>query len=291
MVKVLQMDHETLYEYDRAVLCSSHLAHLGARDTARQRWLTHRLSIEPEPTSLQERVDMFGNKVLAFSVEREYRRLRVFCEGTAEVGRQHVPSVAPSWEETARRARTDLEAAKYLFNSPYAPGEATIANYARASFTPGRSVLEAAAEIMSRIHRDCRYVPGATKIGDPPAAVLRMRQGVCQDFAHLMIACMRAFGVPCRYISGYLRTYPPPGEQKLVGCDATHAWCAVWAGGEEWIEFDPTNDILAGFDHIVLAWGRDFGDVSPLKGVITGGGNSILRVAVNVNELEKESEP
>lgn len=288
MATLLRMDHETMYEYDLPVLCSSHLAHLSSRDTGRQQWICHNLRIEPEPTSMQERIDMYGNKVLAFSVEREHRRFRVFCEGIAKICEQTLPGNPPAWEEISRQSRENLEAAKYLFSSPYAPNDNTIRNYAKQSFEPGRTIIDVASEIMSRIYSDCKYTPGATKIGDTPAAVLRMRKGVCQDFAHLMIACMRCFGIPCRYISGYLRTYPPPGRQKLVGCDATHAWCSVWTGGDSWVEFDPTNNIIVGMDHIVLAWGRDFGDVSPLKGVITGGGNSILRVAVNVNEVKEE---
>ncbi|MGN0845200.1 MAG: transglutaminase domain-containing protein [Kiritimatiellia bacterium] len=290
MTKLLAIDHETTYEYEADVLCSSHLAHLCGRDTPRQRWLQRRFAAVPEPAALQNRIDIFGNTATAFAVECAYRRFSVTCGGLAEVGEQHLPDATPPWEEVAAAAPHDLEAAKYLFESPFAPVDATVRGYARESFAPGRAVRETAEELMHRIHADCRYAPGTTRIGDPPAAILRMRQGVCQDFAHVMVAAMRAFGIPCRYVSGYLRTYPPPGMPKLVGCDATHAWCAVWCGGDAWLELDPTNDRLADSDYPVLAWGRDFGDVSPLKGVISGGGKSLLKVAVNVNEREEKNE-
>lgn len=280
----LKVDHETAYAYAEPVLCSNHLAHLQPRDTARQHWLAHEIRIEPEPTCVQERLDLYGNRALAFSVEREYRSFRVVTAGTVDVSDQQVPSVSSPWETVAAAVPQHLEAAMYAFASPYALFDETVRLYAARSFPEGRPILESCTDLMARIHADFRYAPGVTRIGDQPPEILRLRQGVCQDFAHLMIACLRSLGLPCRYVSGYLRTYPSPGQPKLVGCDATHAWVAAWCGPEgDWVEFDPTNDRLAGEDHVVLAWGRDFGDVSPLKGVVTGGGNSTLRVAVNVD--------
>lgn len=283
----LKIDHETSYAYELPVLWSSHLAHLTPRETARQKWVSHRILIEPEPTVLQERVDIFGNRLLAFSVEREYQSFRVFAEGEVEVVAEKPPETSPSWEqivETLKTGAADLDAVQYAFSSPYAQTDETVRRYAAPSLSPERPVHEVAADLMHRVHADCRYAPGVTRIGDQPADILRMRQGVCQDFAHLMVAALRSWGLAARYVSGYLRTYPPPGQQKLVGCDATHAWVSVWCG-DRWIEYDPTNDIFAGEDHVVIAWGRDFGDVSPLKGVITGGGASTLRVGVNVNPI------
>lgn len=282
----LRVDHETSYVYEQDVLCSSHLAYLRPRNTDRQRWLKHEILIEPEPTCRQVRTDIFGNEALAFAVEREYRSFRVATSGEVEVDAQAPVAGTPAWEDVAAEVVRSLEASKTAFASPYAHVDETVRTYARASFGRGRPVFDVARDLMTRIHADCRYAPGTTRIGDQPADILRMRQGVCQDFAHLMVAALRSHGLSCRYVSGYLRTYPPPGMPKLVGCDATHAWVSVWCGPERgWIEFDPTNDRLAGEDHVVLAWGRDFGDVSPLKGVITGGGNSTLRVAVNVDAV------
>lgn len=280
----LKVDHETVYTYSDPVLCSNHLAHLQPRDTARQHWLSHRLTVDPEPTSVQDRVDLYGNRAMAFSVECEYTVFRVVTEGVVEVSEQRAVAASCPWEAVASAVPRSLEAAMFAFQSPYAQFDESIRTYARRSFPAGRPVFEACSDLMTRIYTDFRYAPGTTRIGDQPPDILRRRQGVCQDFAHVMIACLRSLGLSCRYVSGYLRTYPPPGQPKLVGCDATHAWVAAWSGPDEgWVEFDPTNNRLAGADHVILAWGRDFGDVSPLKGVVTGGGSSTLRVAVNVD--------
>lgn len=280
----LRVDHETVYTYSDPVLCSNHLAHLQPRDTGRQHWLSHRLTIEPEPTSVQDRVDIYGNRAIAFSVEREYKVFRVVTEGVVDVADPAEVADDCPWEAVASAVPRHLELSMFAFASPYASFDETIRSYARQSFSADRSVFAACSELMTRIYTDFRYAPGTTRIGDQPPELLRRRQGVCQDFAHVMIACLRSIGLPCRYVSGYLRTYPPPGQAKLVGCDATHAWVAAWCGPQDgWVEFDPTNNRLAGADHVVLAWGRDFGDVSPLKGVVTGGGYSTLRVAVNVD--------
>mgnify|MGYP000848171334 CR=1 FL=1 len=288
---VYRVDHETVYEYTLPVVISQHLAHMQPREVPRQKWLEHFIEIDPEPTARQERTDFFGNRALAFSIEREHTRFRFFASGTVEVGSEPVPEVSPAWEtvaETALHPETpaEFEAAKYAYTSPLAVWDESVRNYAAESFRPRRSLLEGAGELMTRIHEDCIYAPGSTRIGALPPEILRERRGVCQDFAHLMIGCMRSLRLPCRYVSGYLLTHPPAGQPKLIGADATHAWVAVFVPGYGWVEFDPTNNVSGTEEHIIIGWGRDFGDVSPLKGVITGGGPHTLKVAVNVEKTE-----
>jgi transglutaminase-like putative cysteine protease len=178
-----------------------------------------------------------------------------------------------------------LEAYQFAFESPYAATSDAVHAYALESFVPARPILEAAMDLTARIHRDFEYRGGVSDVSTPVADVLSMRQGVCQDFAHLEIACLRSFGLPARYVSGYLLTRPPEGREKLVGSDASHAWLAVWAGADGWVDFDPTNDMIPGVEHITLGWGRDYGDVSPINGFIVGGGAHQLTVAVDVNPV------
>jgi len=290
-MSVYQVDHETTYEYTLPVAISQHLAHMQPREVARQKWRRHTLDIEPVPTVCQERVDIFGNRALAFSIEEEHLRLRLRASGEVEVSAEPLPRSSLPWGEVAQLVRKpgspgDFEASMYAYPSPLAVFDESVRNYAAESFTPGRPLFECAEELMHRIYRDCAYVSGSTRIGTLPPEILRERRGVCQDFAHLMIACLRAQRLPCRYVSGYLVTHPPEGQPKLVGADATHAWAAVYFPGHGWVEFDPTNDVPGAEEHIIVAWGRDFGDVSPLKGVITGGGPHTLKVAVNVTAKE-----
>jgi len=285
---VYQIDHETVYDYSLPVLFSNHLAHLLPREVPRQHWISHRLEIEPFPAAKQERLDIFGNRALAFSVEEEHQHFRIQTSGVVDVRAEDPPKTSPPWEDVVQQiehghSAEELDASMYAFPSPFANFDDSVKNYAKKSFTAGRPLFECASELMTRIYTDCYYTPGATRIGAMPAEILRGRKGVCQDFAHLMIGCLRSLHLPCRYISGYLRTYPPKGEKKLFGSDASHAWVSVFFPGHGWVEFDPTNNILGGSEHIIIAWGRDFGDVSPLKGVITGGGPHTLKVAVNVD--------
>lgn len=285
-----KIDHATIYDYSEPVLCSSHLAHMLPRDVARQTWISHTVNVLPSPAAKQERIDVYGNKVLAFSIEEEHKHFEFVTSGVVEVREEKPPETSLPWEEVAKliarpQNADDLEASMYAFSSPFANFDESVKNYALESFTEGRPLFECASELMTRIYTDCKYTPGATRIGALPPEILRGRKGVCQDFAHLMIGCLRSLHLPCRYISGYLRTHPPKGAPKLVGADATHAWVSTYFPEHGWVEFDPTNNVLGGCEHIIVAWGRDFGDVSPLKGVITGGGPThSLKVAVNVDE-------
>jgi len=287
---IYQIDHETVYDYCEPVLYSNHLAHMLPRIVGRQNWISHTIEVDPDPTNRQERLDIFGNRVLAFSIEQEHKHFSFKTTGVVEVGAEEPPKMGETmpWEGVAALlARPSdaisLDASMYAYASPFASFDFSVRNYALESFEPGRPIFDAAKELMTRIYTDCKYTPGATRIGALPQEILRGRKGVCQDFAHLMIGCLRSLKLPCRYVSGYLRTHPPEGQPKLVGADATHAWVSTFIPGHGWVELDPTNNVLGGDEHIILAWGRDFGDVSPLKGVITGGGDHTLKVGVNVD--------
>jgi len=286
---IYQVDHLTSYDYSIPVVISHHLAHIEPREVPRQKWLNYQLTITPEPAVTQERVDFFGNRSLAFCLEEEHLHFAMKISGAVEVSQKPPPASSMAWEDAVTLAGRPLsaealEVAMYCYPSPLAVFDESVRHYALASFLPGRPVYESCYDLMSRIYRDCRYTPSSTRIGTLPHEILRERRGVCQDFAHLMIACLRSLQLPCRYVSGYLLTRPPEGQVKLTGADATHAWVAAYIPGHGWVEFDPTNNCLGGQEHIIVAWGRDFGDVSPLKGVLTGGGPHTLKVAVNVEE-------
>lgn len=291
-----KIDHLTEYEYTQPVIYSNHLAYMLPRPVSRQKWKSYDVDISPDPTAKQYRDDIYGNKAMAFSIEEEHSRFSFKTTGIVEVTAEEPPANSPSWEEVAKlvsfpKDEDSLNASMYTYASPFARFEESVKRYAEESFTPGRPIFDASKELMTRIYTDCTYTPGYTRIGAQPQEILRGRKGVCQDFAHLMIGCLRSLHLPCRYISGYLRTHPPKGQPKLIGADATHAWVSSFIPGHGWVEFDPTNNVLGGDEHIILAWGRDFGDVSPLKGVITGGGNPILKVSVNVDEYSPQNKP
>ncbi len=297
--------HDTRYRYDSAVALSQQIAHLRPRACAGQRTLAHRLEIAPVPARRSERSDFFGNPVTAFAlhaphtelVVRALSRLRVDPPAWPE------PAASPPWEAARDHLRDGLsghaplraearDAGQYRFASPFvALGDeaAQYADFALHSFTPGRPVLEALLALSARIHADFRFDPAATCIATPVAEVFAARRGVCQDFSHLMIACLRALGLAARYVSGYLLTEPPPGQPRLIGADASHAWVALWCPGLGWIDIDPTNDLQPGSGHITLAWGRDYGDVCPLRGVILGGGGHCVEVAVTVTPVEDDA--
>lgn len=295
--------HDTTYHYDSPVLLSQQIAHLRPREVAHQHCLSHVLAIEPPASVQRERRDFFGNPVTAFAVYSPHDRLLVRARSRIRVEARSWPETASSlaWEAARDHLRDGLsghaplqddarDAGQYRFGSPFVPlGEAsaTYADYALHCFTPGRPLVEAALALSARIHADFSFDPEATSVATPVAQVFAERRGVCQDFSHLMIACLRALGLAARYVSGYLLTAPPPGQPRLIGADASHAWVAVWCPGLGWVEVDPTNDLQPGSGHITLAWGRDYGDVSPLRGVILGGGGHQVEVAVTVMPLEE----
>lgn len=285
--------HRTEYAYGAPVSTSHHELHLLPRATPRQRVLSEDLEIAPEPAARRDRLDMFGNRSTYVEMWAPHRSLSVTSRMDVEVG-EAAPldvSASPPWESVRDQARRPfseewLDAAGFVFASPYVSISTAAGAYATPSFTPGRPVLEAALDLSSRIHADFAYDPKATTVATPVEEVLVRRRGVCQDFAHLALSCLRALGLPARYVSGYLATTPPPGKEKVIGADASHAWLSVYCPGTGWLDLDPTNDVVPGERHIVVAWGRDFGDVTPIRGVIMGGGEHDLNVSVDVSPLE-----
>lgn len=237
-------------------------------------------------------MDPFGNDRLVFSHSRVHERLSVRCSFEVGLSAPPLPDPldSPAWEEVAQSLRyhagaVRTEAVEYTLASHFAPRDAALAAFAREAFTPERPLAEAALALMSLIHERFDYKPLSTHVGTRAPEALALRRGVCQDFAHVLIGACRSIGLAARYVSGYLLTQPPPGQPRLVGADASHAWAAVWCPVQGWLALDPTNDVPAGIDHVTLAWGRDYADVAPLRGVIRGGGRALPRVAVTVEPV------
>jgi transglutaminase-like putative cysteine protease len=285
--------HKTEYDYSETVGLSYNEARLLPRFTTNQYCHSTGLVINPWPADYREHEDFFGNRVAHFSIREPHQRFVV--TSTSEV--QIVPQVAQlnfshgtDWESVRRTLRQQrdpqtLDALQFALDSPFVAADAELAAYAQASFPPGRPLLEAVHDLMGRIHADFSYDPGFTTLATPLSTVLAHRRGVCQDFAHLAIGCLRAQGLAARYVSGYIETLPLPGKEKLVGTDASHAWFSVYVPELGWMDFDPTNNQIPVDQHIVVGWGRDYGDVNPLKGVIFGGGEHELNVSVDVLNL------
>ncbi len=291
--QLFEIEHTTLYDYHAPVTVSYHLMRLTPRALSRQRRLTHTIELDPAPATLNRRVDYFGNDTTFATVDRTHRQLRATSRSRVAVSPAFIPdaSETPSWESVRGLCRTDrtasvLEATEFTFASPAIPVTAPFAEYAAPSFARDRPILEAVAHLTARIHHEFKFDPAATTISTPLDEVLSNRRGVCQDFAHLQIACLRALGLPARYVSGYLETRPPPGKEKLVGSDASHAWISFFCPGIGWIDVDPTNNLFPSMQHITVGWGRDYSDVSPMRGVILGTGRHTLKVAVDVTSLE-----
>ena len=286
--------HRTEYVYDEPVTSCHNEAHLTPRTLPGQRVTFHAIDVEPTPATISRRDDYFGNPVVYFAVQASHPVLVVTArsevEREADDGARHRQSTA-TWNAVAARTRAatspdGIEARQFLFDSPMLSASPEIRAYALPSFPPERRLLEAVSDLTARIHRDFTYEPGTTTVATPLARVLAQRSGVCQDFAHVAIACLRAMGLAARYVSGYLETVPPPGEERLVGADASHAWFSVWDPDVGWLDFDPTNDELALARHITTAWGRDYADVTPMKGIIFGGGAShTATVSVDVERV------
>ena len=289
--------HETRYAYTAPVSQSWQLARLTPRMLPWQKLLSHALQIDPPADERRDELDSFGNRVTHFGLYGAHRVLSVRMDCLVEVGERPavvVPaegqaqhSDAATWEgvrDTVRREPQldDLVPAGMCEPTPLVPLSEAARQYAAASFGRGRPWLEAVADVMHRIHADFEFEPGATTVSTSVDEVLYQKRGVCQDFAHLMLACLRGMGLPARYVSGYLLTDPPPGMARLMGADASHAWVAAYSPRHGWVEFDPTNDQLADPRYITLAWGADFADVVPLRGVILGGGEQRMTVEVSV---------
>lgn len=284
-----RVEHVTRYAYRSPVAESWQLAHLTPRRLPWQRPLAHAIAIEPATDRRTDGIDPWGNRITRFSIHGPHRELVVTMRGEVEVGPRRTPD--PRRDESCGAVREavrqdplleGLDAARVVEPSGLVPWSDAARRYAAASLEPRRGWLGGVTELMHRIHADFRFKPGATTVTTSVDEVLALRAGVCQDFAHLMLACLRAHGLPARYVSGYLLTRPPPGRPRLLGADASHAWVAAFAPGHGWVELDPTNDTLADRRYITLAWGADFADVVPLRGVIVGGRGQKMSVGVSV---------
>jgi len=292
-----RIEHETRYRHAGRASTSQHVAYLTPRELPRQRLHAHDLIVEPAPSNRTRRTDYFGNTVDQFTILTPYEGMRALSWSLVEV-RPPATNVDPDesepWEDVRdallyKRSAAYQDAAQFSYPSPYASPDPALAAFAAKSFRPGRPLVAAAVDLMHRIHREFIFDARATSIATPVTRVLEDRHGVCQDFAHLQIASMRALGLAARYVSGYLLTDPPPGQPRLVGADASHAWLAVWSSRQGWVDLDPTNGVLPTLRHVVLAWGRDYADVSPLRGVVLGGQDHTLHVGVSVTPVSTDS--
>jgi transglutaminase-like putative cysteine protease len=287
--------HITHYKYAQRVTRCYNLANVIPRNTERQRCLKNRVTVSPLPASAQKRVDYFGNNAYHIEIQKAHTELIITADSDIQINdrdRELNLDLGISYGATLEYLRNNnnqktLEAREYLLSSPMIECNEQLADYARPSFHPDRTLKSCVSDLTTRIFTDFTYDPNFSTIATPLAAVLEHKKGVCQDFAHLQVGCLRSMGVPAKYVSGYIETLPKPGEQKLVGADATHAWIAYFCPDEGWVEFDPTNDTVANSQHIVTAFGRDYYDVTPVKGVIFGGGEgTILSVSVDVSRVD-----
>ena len=283
-----RITHETTYVYRDPVSLCQNVAHLRPRTDIRQNTSDFEMNVSPRPAVIEEKLDYFGNPVAYFTIQEQHKELKIRVTNRVDLSPvSSLPLTTSPWEEVRDRLESDrsndwLDAYQFAFASRFVPLDEKYASYASQSFAPGRPIHEAALDLTRRIFTDFAYDPKATTIATPVAEVFQKRRGVCQDFAHVQLACMRSLGLAARYVSGYLSTIPPPGKPRLVGADASHAWVSLFCGDAGWIDFDPTNNQMPADRHILTAWGRDYGDVSPLKGVILGGGPHDVRVSVDV---------
>lgn len=289
-----RIKHTTQYQYVAQVSMCFNEARMSPVNSSHQTCARNRFVIHPAPESLHKRFDYFGNQVTSFDILLPHKELSVTVYSEVQVldhTQQALFSADYPWEFVRDTLATSTEPEQiaireFLLPSPLIPVFDEVREYAKKSFPPGRPVLEAVQELVSRIYTDFKYSPGFSTISTPLREVMAHRRGVCQDFAHLGISCLRSMGLAAGYVSGYLETVPPPGQEKLEGADASHAWLAVYTLDFGWIHFDPTNDMMTRDQHITLAFGRDFADVTPLKGVIYGGDEHELKVSVDVRRIE-----
>lgn len=290
--------HETRYHYQGTVSLSQQYLHLTPRSFAYQETESHLIRLDPAAGDSRDGLDYFGNCTRHVSITLPHDRLLVHAASTVALrtrpGLAQIGATLP-WESVRDMMGKDkspatLEACRYLYASPHVPLFPALEAYARRSYTPGRPQLDAALDLTQRIFDEFEFDATATDISTPLEQVLRGQRGVCQDFTHLMIGCLRSIGLPARYLSGYILTHPPPGKPRLVGADASHAWVSVYCPGLGWVDFDPTNRCLVQHEHITLGWGRDFSDVTPMRGIVLGGGAQALSVEVTVTPLPLSSE-
>jgi transglutaminase-like putative cysteine protease len=285
--------HKTDYSYQDPVSLCHNIVRLIPRSTNKQFCKKSVVTIDPEPDVLIEYDDFYGNKLVYFTVEKEHKKLSVHVvseiEKLSPASEQQAKNNTISWEEvislTAAPTPELLEVKQFIATTPMTEADDAIAAYAAVSFPPGRPLFEGCKNLMNRIFTDFKFQSGFTTISTPLSLVMKERKGVCQDFAHLAIACIRSVGLPARYVSGYIETIPPPGVEKLVGVDASHAWFSAYIPNSGWIDFDPTNNLIPDNQHITIGWGRDYADITPLKGVIMSSGKHELKVSVDVRRL------
>lgn len=286
---IYDVRHRTEISYAQLVTEAHHVLHLMPRSFDRQRCLVSALRVDPEPSQLAANEDYFGNLTHHLTIQEPHDRL--FIESSARVdvqahGQGLDLEAGPAWEAVAGQLASAEGAAigaqEFVFESPLIGTGEAARDYAQASFVPGRPLLAAVMDLTRRIFDEFEYRGGVSDVSTPVTRVLEMRAGVCQDFAHVETACLRGLGLAARYVSGYLLTRPPPGQPRLIGADASHAWVSVWAGDAGWVDFDPTNGLMPGDEHITVGWGRDYSDVSPTSGFIVGGGTHEVTVGVDV---------
>ena len=287
-----RVTHTTKFSYSEAVPIGHNIVRLAPRQLPHQSVADFRLFVNPEPLDLTFQQDYFDNEVAYFSIDDPHRHLSITA--VSEVAVDPIDSAwlnqldqTEPWESVVQHVRGRIDpmataALQYTFGSRYVDWFDDLAAFTAEIFVANRPVGEAVWELTHKIFQEFKFDNTATTLYTPISEVFENRHGVCQDFAHLQLACLRQLGLPARYVSGYLRTIPPPGKPRLVGADASHAWVSVYCGAAGWIDFDPTNDQLAGTDYVTVAWGRDYQDVCPVQGVITGGGNHKMQVSVDV---------
>ena len=285
--------HRTTYKYKYPVSVGNHVACLRPRSLPPHQSAASELHVHPAPETSIERTDFFGNTLSFFTIQEPHRELIVESRSHVDVDGDTTARMQTTlpWEDAAAAVSTgqseaDLEASQFRFESPRIRIRPEFAAYALQSFTPGRAMPEALFDLTSRIFRDFRFDAKSTTVRTPAEEVFKKRRGVCQDFAHVQIACLRSLNLAARYVSGYLRTYPPPGKPRLIGADASHAWVSAYCPGSGWLDMDPTNNVVPSDGHVTLAWGRDYGDISPLRGLVLGGGAHTLKVAVDMEPME-----
>lgn len=292
---IYRTTHTTTYFYSKPVTVSHHALHLRPRLQERQTCRTHKMEVLPVPNVSKERTDYFGNLVTLLITQEPHQKLMVRAVSEVVVTPPAPPESKLAWEEARDMLNADhsvegIDRVQFCFDSPLIRTQPDFAEYAAVSFRTGHPLVEAVIDLTQRIHKEFQFDPKATTVSSSLQEVFKGRRGVCQDFAHVEIACLRSLGLAARYVSGYVETTPPPNGEPRAAADASHAWLSVFCPGYGWLDVDPTNNTSLSPSHVTLAWGRDYGDVSPIRGVILGGGDHSLKVAVDVSRLDESSD-
>ncbi len=291
LIRKYAINHRTHYEYSAASSLCHNQMHLRPRDLPYQCVQHSNVEVSPTPDSRFQWLDSFGNRAEFFSIEQIHPHLTVTAKSIVQRSMpDYSLELSPTWEQVMQSAshpfgHDDQQASEFLFDSRHCQRGKAFVEFAKETVVDSRSFVDCVQQLNSKIFREMEYSPEATQVSTKPAEALARRQGVCQDFAQIAICCLRSLGVPARYVSGYLLTHPAPGKEKLIGADASHAWISAYAGNLGWIDFDPTNNLIPGLEHITVAWGRDYADVAPIHGVFVGGGFTQLSVSVDVQPI------